>query len=305
MARKVNTTRLGVFVLCAAAIAVAAVGLFGSGRMFKRLQKYVIFFPESTRGLSLGSPVRFRGVPIGTVVDMQAVYLPTEERFVTPVYIEIDRQRIRNLGVAATSREEQESNMARVGLRAQLSTDSMVTGQRSIALDIKPDSALTLVGVDSSVTEIGAVPSPLEEISNTVEKLPLQEIADRLNATLDAAHSTLVSPEFTNAIKELGPTITEVKVTLSALSKDLKPLLAGINTKVQAMDVDKVIEKLDASLISINTAAANISTLASQGKPLAQDANETMRQVTAAARELRQVAEMLQRRPEVLLTGKR
>lgn len=305
MAKKINTTVLGSFVIVATGIAIAAIALFGSGRMFKHPERYVIFFSESIRGLNVGSPVRFHGIQIGTIVDMQAIYIEPNNKILTPIYVEIERERIRNLGVGEKSRAAQQAKIYSSGIRAQIVTDSIVTGQRAISLDMEPGAKGTLVGADQGTVEIASIPSSLEEISNTLESLPLEEIAEKFNVTLTAVEKAVTSPGFSEAMNGLGPALTEAREALALVSKDLRPLLAELHEKLDALDVEKTLQRVDRSLASIEAAAAHVKSLGAPGSPLDTNANRALVEIAAAARELRQVAELLQRRPEMFLTGKK
>ena len=133
----------------------------------------------------------------------------------------------------------------------------------------------------------------------------MQQIAERFNGTLAALEKTVSSPEFAEGVGAIGPSINEARKAIQMLSHDLQPLLVEINTKMRGLDAEKLFARLDNTLKSIDGAAANIGALSSKGYPLATNADRTLVEISAAARELRQLAEMLQRRPEVLLTGKR
>ena len=69
-----NATAVGAFVLGAIAIAIGLAVVFGSGLFFRDVTRYVIYFDGSLEGLQVGAPVKFRGVPIGQVVSISAVY---------------------------------------------------------------------------------------------------------------------------------------------------------------------------------------------------------------------------------------
>ena len=74
MAKQANKTMIGLFVVGAIVLLVAAIVLLGSGRYFKKTHRYVAFFEGSVKGLAVGAPVMFRGVRIGKVEDF-AVYV--------------------------------------------------------------------------------------------------------------------------------------------------------------------------------------------------------------------------------------
>ena len=67
MAKQVNRAMIGGFVLIAVGIMAASILIFGSGDLFKKSLQYVLYFQESVKGLSVGTPVLYRGYPVGEV----------------------------------------------------------------------------------------------------------------------------------------------------------------------------------------------------------------------------------------------
>ena len=65
MGRKANPVIIGAFVVGAVALAVVGIVIFGSGRLFADTTPFVMYFTGSVDGLSVGSPVKFKGVEIG------------------------------------------------------------------------------------------------------------------------------------------------------------------------------------------------------------------------------------------------
>ena len=74
MSARANPTTIGVFVIGAVALAIVVVLVFGSGTMFSKKERYVIFFSDSVNGLSVGAPVQMRGVKIGEVKSIRALF---------------------------------------------------------------------------------------------------------------------------------------------------------------------------------------------------------------------------------------
>src|SRR6267142_2909084 len=90
MASQAKKTMIGAFVIGAVALAAAGITVFGSGRFFQNRTTFVMFFSGSITGLSVGSPVEFRGVKVGQVTKIAAVFDPKTLDITIPVYIEFD-----------------------------------------------------------------------------------------------------------------------------------------------------------------------------------------------------------------------
>ena len=89
-----NQAVIGAFVVGAVVLAVVGVIVFGSGKMFQEVDKYVLYFEGSVKGLNVGAPVTFRGVKIGSVTGISLRANPENLEVRIPVVIEIEKGRI-------------------------------------------------------------------------------------------------------------------------------------------------------------------------------------------------------------------
>lgn len=90
MSKPVNKTVIGIFVVVALALVVLAVLVLGSGKFFKHNTKIVMYFKGSVKGLSVGSPVSFRGVKVGSVTEIKMLFDPKDLSVMIPVYAELE-----------------------------------------------------------------------------------------------------------------------------------------------------------------------------------------------------------------------
>ena len=102
MASKASARAIGGFVIGALLLTLVAIGLLGSGNMFRQTFNFVSFFDGSVAGLEAGAAVRLRGVRIGQVNDVRLA-IPGEDRarteFQIPVLYEIDKDLLVKHGV--------------------------------------------------------------------------------------------------------------------------------------------------------------------------------------------------------------
>ena len=127
-----KSTAVGAFVLGALALGVAAILLFGGAKIFTDKLRVVVYFQDSVAGLVVGAPVTLRGVKVGTVRSMK-VYLKLPDLVpVIPVYLEIDPSTVSMTKVSPQAGAVDVEEAVKAGLRAQLATQSLVTGQLSV-----------------------------------------------------------------------------------------------------------------------------------------------------------------------------
>ena len=139
MAKQANRMMIGGFVVLAVIIMAASLVVFGSGKFFKKTNKYILYFDESVKGLSVGAPVLFQGVQVGSVtsITLQADFVTMKTQIPIIIEIEPDRWKVRT---GERSYRKVAEKLIEMGLRAQLIMQSFITGQLMIQLDFYPKS---------------------------------------------------------------------------------------------------------------------------------------------------------------------
>ena len=160
MIRKPNPKVIGAFVTGAEVLFFGMIFFFSSSSLFSRNEQFILFFDQSVNGLTVGSSVKFRGVPIGAVERiMIRVEGQRPDSTAIPVIIKIDQDRLdRDLGgVSQTFEPEAIMSAIRRGLFAQLTLESLITGQLFIEFTMDPERSpgmqWHLVG-DNEIVEI-------------------------------------------------------------------------------------------------------------------------------------------------------
>src|SRR5262249_19710748 len=160
----------------------------------------VAYFEGSLKGMSIGAPVTFNGVKVGSVTNFKVI-VKTEglarnisgaSTITTPVYFEIDANRLyTDEGKKITFQKGATGVKALIaqGLRAQLDVASLVTGQLEVALNFYPGTPVRLTGLSKDVPEIPTLPSSIEKLSKTLDKLPLDEMIADARQTLDTINN--------------------------------------------------------------------------------------------------------------------
>jgi paraquat-inducible protein B len=236
MSKPANKKVIGAFVLGAIGLLVVALLIFGSGKIFKKTVPVVFYFEGSVKGLNIGSQVVIRGVPVGAVTDIVLQYSPQDMSVRVPVYAEFDPDKVVRVGGEKYEEAERAGAWKRLierGLRGQLQMQSLLTGLLMINLDFLPDTPLRLVGKDPSQLEIPTVPTPMEELSKRIEKIPFEEIFDKLASSLRGIDKVVNSPEMEGSMKALAQSLDETRKLIKSINDEMKPLIAGIHDTVK------------------------------------------------------------------------
>jgi paraquat-inducible protein B len=247
MSKQANKTLIGGFVLGAVALVVAVVLVFGSGRFLTERLTYVLHFEGSVKGLNIGSPVLFRGVKVGTVKNIRIQAESDLVSILIPVLIDLEPKRFGNPRRA----EDPEANLQRLikaGLRARLELQSLVTGQLMVELDFHPDSPIKLVD-ETEYPEIPTIQSGMQELAKTIEKLPLDQLANKLTSAVAGLEKAVNSPEVAESIVNLNKTLKETKRLVRNVNSRIEPLASSLEETIKdygklARDVDEQVKPL-------------------------------------------------------------
>jgi paraquat-inducible protein B len=260
MSTRANPTVIGAFVLGAAALLVAGVLVWGGTSWFGTNLRFVMFFDSTVIGLQKGAAVTYRGVRLGQVSDIQVRW----GTGLVGVYITVDPTVLK--GVKPKDVRAEIERSIKLGLRAQLRTESLLTGVLYVAFNPLPDTPIVLHGLDKSVTELPTVPSTadvwaakLEKFAESIESLPLGQIAQGVVATLDDTQRLLKSPE-------LGRTIRNAEAVLA----DTRGLVAKVDTLVRDVNaqVSPLAKDTQATLRAAQTALADVPQLVADARRL-------------------------------------
>lgn len=236
MVKQVSKTAIGGFVISAIILLIAGVIILGGGTMFKKTNKYVMFFEKSVKGLSVGAPVVWRGVEIGSVSSIVLDADPEKLSINIPIIIEVDPSRVRVKGKRARNIDLQLKTLMERGLRARMTLQSIVTGQMMIEVDFFPNTPVRLTGFESEYPEIPTIPSSMAQLAKKIEKLPIEEIAEELLGVIQRVDKVLGDPEIQRILRNLNTAsenfnrlvldadrmVTETKAHIEDLSKNIR-----------------------------------------------------------------------------------
>ena len=265
MAKQASKTVIGVFVVSSIAMLIVGVIIFGSGNVFKKKLKYVMFFEDSVKGLSVGAPVVWRGVAVGAVSSIVLRANTKKLSINVPVVIEVDPSRLEIEGHRSDNPREMLKHLIAKGLRARMALQSIVTGSSLIEIDFLPGTPVRLTGLDSRYPEIPTLRSPMDKLAQKLENLPVEKIAAKVVDILDNLDSLLKDPE-----------IRELVHNLNEDSKKLHGVLEN---------TDKLVVNADDRLGRISE---SVQTTLAEARTLLKDASKDLDGVSSDARSLLQ-----------------
>ncbi len=300
MAKQANRMMIGGFVVLAVIMLAASLVIFGSGKFsafFQKRHKIVLYFDESLKGLDVGAPVLFQGVPVGTVTNMVIYFDVVKLQTRIPVLIEVDPDKFKvAVGFQKLLKNPQEflPKLIDKGLRAELTMQSFITGKLMIELDFRPDTPLILNNYDKNYIEIPTIPSKTKQLEKNLESA-LAGI-DRFVNNPDLAASIRALKETLLAARKL---VTRVDRQVDQLAGDFKKTTKDF--RQLARDLDSRVGGVAEGLNKTMTAARGVL---SEDSPLIVKLEETLKEVSAASRSLRQLADYVEEHPESLIRGK-
>jgi paraquat-inducible protein B len=244
-------------------------------------QTLLMYFNQSLRGLTPGAPVDFRGVVIGEVKSIGVEFDRAEREFRMPVLVQVypDRLRRRAGESGVESRATQQERLrflTEKGLRAQLRSGNLLTGQVYVALDFFPKAPPAKIDLSKNPIELPTVANSLDEIQSQV-----QEIATKLNKV----PYEQIAGDLRTTLATLNKTLTATEQTVTRINNDVTPELAAA-----MKDVRKTVNSAERTL--------------ADDSPLQQDMRQTLQELTRAAGSVRVLTDYLERHPESLLRGK-
>lgn len=310
MAKQANRMMIGGFVVLAVIIMAASLVVFGSGKFFKKTNKYVLYFDESIKGLSVGAPVLFQGVPVGSVASITLQADLTKMKTQIPVFIEIEPDRWQVQTGEKNYRKVAEK-LIEMGLRAQLVMQSFITGQLMIELDFYPKSNVCYAPpqIDKDYQDYIVVPtckSTSARLGQALGDLDFKGIEASLNSSLAGVDRLVNNPDLAAGIRALKDTLQDARKLVTRMDRQVDPLANDVKKTVKefgklANNVDARVEGVATGLDKTMSAARGVL---AQDSPLMVDLENMLQEISAMSRSIRQLANYLDLHPEALIRGK-
>lgn len=321
---KANPKAIGAFVVGGIALLVGGIVTFGSFQFFAARLPVVMYFDGDLSGLDVGAPLVVKGVRIGTVTDVALHYNATIRTFRIPVHAVIEPDRFILEGASDVGRNL--PLLISEGLRAQLATQSLLTGKLLVSLQVLPETPVRLIAHPGDKNEIPTVPSEMSQLQSSVEgvlnkiqALPLDQLLEDVRGLIQTADSSIKQLQMRN-FAATGEAALQVM-------NDMRGLIAQLSKRVDELapagelvlkDADKLVLDLRATVADARPMIANARKTMEKADRLLTTANDViepgspayrelvamLREFSNTARSIRAMADSLERNPDSILFGK-
>jgi paraquat-inducible protein B len=275
----------------------------GRASHYKTRIPFIVHFSGSVRGLAPGASVELLGMQIGNVTSVNLSVNPSLSTIDVPVHLEIQPERFMSL--PAPNQQELLNSLQRLvdhGLRAQLKSANLLTGQLVVALDFFPSAPPARVSVEGNDIVLPSQPGDIENITRTLsdvaaklKAMPLDDIANNINATLKAVSGLANGPDIKSALHSLSSAMDGAQDLVKRLDEGLTPALKRL---------PDIAEQLQAAATRVNHLAGSTDAGYGDNSQFKRDLTRLLSQVNDAARSIRLLADFLDQHPEALVRGR-
>lgn len=273
--------------------------------VYTRRVPYLVEFDGSVRGLRAGAPVEFGGIQVGTVTDVRLAYDVAEKRLRLPVTLDIEPERIavQNGRIETAQPYAAMAQFVRQGLRAQLQSGNLLTGELLVALDFHPDTSPAELEIrEGSLPRIPSIATDLETIKESVNRIlaeigqaPVRELVEDLRRTVQGLNQIVNAPETVRTMTALGQSAEELKTVLQAAGREIGPVSTSLR---------QTADRASGTLTSADAVLGSLQGMVGKQSGLQGDVDAVLGELTRAARSIRVLTDYLERHPEALLRGK-
>ncbi len=270
---------------------------------YSRHVEAVAYFPGAVSGLAPGAPVTILGIRIGEVTSVDLRYNRQKDMLEVPVHFTIEPQRIA-LSEAMAKRGPLENAQILVnhGLRAQLATANLLTGQQEIALVFDRHAPPATVTVEDGALVVPTAPGAFSGITQSaaalldkINHMPFQEIGDHLNATLAGLDKLANSAALRDSLTALKATLADAQNAIGKLDQGAGPALAGLPA---------ITNDLRSLLARTSVLVASVETSYGGNSKFYRDLDRLLLQTNDLMQSIRALSDLLAQQPNALIRGR-
>ncbi|UYN93132.1 MAG: MCE family protein [Enhydrobacter sp.] len=254
-------------------------------------------FAGSVAGLEIGSDVTLHGLKVGEVTDVGLKFDAVAGRIVAPVSYRIDADRIGGVSAAqGITPGTIAAEMVKRGFRATLQAQSLISGQKVVAIEKIADAPPAVLSQDGDVfvmpsSEGGGFDSitrSANELLSKINRIDFEAIGNSVASLAKGLDQTVNGPEIKSILADAADTMRK-------LDEGATPALARL---------PEISLQLQQALTQINRLAASLNTGYGAESKLNRDVENLLRQLTDTVRSVRALSDLLTRHPEALIKGR-
>ena len=262
------------------------------------------YFPGSVAGLSVGADVTLNGLKVGEVTDVSLVYDPKQDRIVVPVHYRVEAGRINNIAaVQGLPTGTLAAEMVRRGLRATLQAQSLITGDKIIALERIPDAPPEALKQEGDIyiiptSEVGGfdtIARSANELLSKINRIDFDRIGKSISGAAAGLDDTINGPQLKKTLAALEKAMVDVQDIARKLDTDASPALKRLPA---------IAAQLQDALTQANRLFGSFNTGYGDDSRFRRDLDRLLPQITDAARSIRALTDLLSRHPEALIKGR-
>ena len=230
---------------------------------------------------------------------------------------EIRDENVRRVG---TNTESLTEELISRGLRAQLNTQSLLTGLLYVQLDFHPESEIRLANIESPYLQIPTIPTELERLTRKLESIDFAKVAGDLEATAAGLNAFVSSEGFQTLPAELQNTLGSVTQLSDQLTEQLATTVPKLDAVLEgasetvaianaelprlAEQVSDNMALLEGAIVAFESSMQDMESLVDQDSATIYELNRALREMASAGRALQQLSRTLEEQPEALLRGR-
>ena len=324
MSLRANPTSIGLFLIGAVVITLVGTAMLAGNSWFRNKTTFVSYFRESVNGLEDGAPVKFQGAPVGKVTRMVIQIDERDKTFQVPVEYEIDIKRLRTASGTYVDLGDLPVLKRQIadGLRAQLQSESLVTGLLYIELTYRKDAKPPILEPRETLwPEIPTTPSlmaalgtgagsvvedvvqVLFKVNQMLATIDMPKINAAVVGSAQSVQRLVNAPELRAAMKEVPAITAQLNRTMARVDT----LAATANSAVDpiAAELKSATKEMSATLQSLRKTVDDTHGLLSTDSGLGYGVEEALVNLKDATSALRRLLNALDQNPDMLLRGKK
>ncbi len=310
-----NAFMIGLFVMVSSLVLIGAVIWLGANKFFKDNTYYVTYFGNSVQGLEIGSPVKYQGVPVGTV---NKIGLAPDGKLVE-VTLQINESS--NIRISDSMRIKSEFAGVAGGKFLQLHFPSSSSLYNIYPrLSFKPPYKV----IPSAPSGFDEIESIAKDLLKNMTQFDVGGLSDGAINFLDATSQFMRNKDLFEAIKYVNESANSLASILSKIdesnmmanvnsatnklnqsSEQLLNFSTSLNKKINEIELNKqlehIVEKYDLVMNNLNK---NINGLSAQSTNLLLSVNELMDNLKTTMKELKKSLRAVNDNPSAIFLSK-